>query len=56
MPDDVAKSAQHIAARYFEMWNTGDSSIATEILSPDWMDHAHPEVTGPSGQARSHRA
>jgi hypothetical protein len=29
------------------MWNTGDASIATEILSPEWVDHAHPEVTGP---------
>lgn len=47
MPDDIAKSAQQIAARYFEMWNTGDSSIAAEILSPDWVDHAHPEVAGP---------
>jgi hypothetical protein len=37
----------NIAARYFEMWNTGDSSIAAEILSPGWVDHAHPEVTGP---------
>jgi SnoaL-like domain len=47
VPSDVAPSPQEIAARYFEMWNTGDSSIATEILSPQWVDHAHPEVTGP---------
>ena len=37
----------NIAARYFEMWNTGDSSIAAEILSPGWVDHAHPEAGGP---------
>jgi hypothetical protein len=42
-----APSPRQIAARYFEMWNTGDSSIAGEILSPGWVDHAHPEVTGP---------
>jgi len=29
------------------MWNAGDSSIAAEILSPEWVDHAHPEVAGP---------
>lgn len=49
MNRDVHQSARHIAMRYFEMWNTGDSSIADEILSPDWIDHAHPEVTGPEG-------
>ena len=36
-------------ARYFEMWNTGESSIASGNLSPGWVDHAHPEVTGPDG-------
>lgn len=39
--------SREIAARYFEMWNTGDASIAAEILSPGWVDHAHPEVAGP---------
>jgi hypothetical protein len=42
-----APLSHQVAARYFEMWNTGDSSIAAEILSPGWVDHAHPEVTGP---------
>jgi ketosteroid isomerase-like protein len=37
---------RHVVARYFEMWNTGDSSVVSEILSPHWADHAHPEVTG----------
>src|SRR5690606_13531190 len=37
------------AARYFEMWNTGDTSIASQILHPDWIAHVHPEVTGPHG-------
>ncbi|MEV4536476.1 nuclear transport factor 2 family protein [Asanoa sp. NPDC049518] len=34
--------------RYFEMWNTGDTTIADQILHSDWIDHAHPEVTGPA--------
>ena len=34
--------------RYFDMWNTGDTAIADQILHPDWVDHAHPEVTGPT--------
>lgn len=49
MTSDNALSPQQIAARYFEMWNTGDASIASQILHPDWIDHAHPEVTGPHG-------
>ena len=47
MNSDAALSPRQIAARYFEMWNTGDSSIATKILHSGWIDHAHPEVTGP---------
>jgi hypothetical protein len=47
MSSDVARSSEEIAARYFEMWNTGDASIATEILNPEWVDHAHPEAVGP---------
>jgi hypothetical protein len=26
------------------MWNTGDVSIAPEVLSPRWVDHAHPDI------------
>jgi hypothetical protein len=43
----TAPVSHQIAVRYFEMWNTGDYSIPTEILSPAWVDHAYPEVTGP---------
>jgi len=49
MPDKVTQPSRHVVARYFQMWNTGDTSIAVEVLSPDWVDHAHPEVTGPKG-------
>jgi predicted SnoaL-like aldol condensation-catalyzing enzyme len=38
-----------VVARYFDMWNTGDTTAADKILHPDWVDHAHPEVTGPEG-------
>jgi len=34
--------------RYFDMWNTGDTAIADQVLHPDWVDHAHPEVIGPA--------
>jgi SnoaL-like domain len=41
--------ADSVVARYFHMWNTGDTTIAYQILHPDWIDHAHPEVAGPAG-------
>ncbi|MEK5643183.1 hypothetical protein BK138_02280 [Paenibacillus rhizosphaerae] len=40
---DVNKA---LVKRYLKMWNTGDVTIADEVLSPTWMDHAHPEVIG----------
>jgi predicted ester cyclase len=42
-----------IVARYFKMWNTGESAVAAEVLSADWLDHTHPEVTGPDGVRES---
>jgi ketosteroid isomerase-like protein len=42
--------------RYFDMWNTGDVSIAREVLSPSWVDHAHPEVDGIVGVEQTVRA
>ncbi|WP_327010430.1 ester cyclase [Dactylosporangium sp. NBC_01737] len=49
MGTQLQESSKSVVARYFEMWNSGDTSAATEILSRDWVDHAHPEVTGPDG-------
>jgi predicted ester cyclase len=43
------RSAEGVVARYFDMWNTGDTTIADHVLHPDWVDHAHPEVAGPAG-------
>jgi hypothetical protein len=45
-----------LVMRYFDMWNTGDTTIADQILHPDWTDHAHPEVTGPTAVKQAVRA
>ena len=42
--------------RYFDMWNTGDVSIAREVLSPHWVDHAHPEIDSIGGVEDAVRA
>ncbi|WP_084598764.1 ester cyclase [Actinoplanes subtropicus] len=44
----INRPASTSVMRYFDMWNTGDTAIADQILHPDWVDHAHPEVTGPA--------
>jgi predicted SnoaL-like aldol condensation-catalyzing enzyme len=36
-----------LVRRYMEMWNTGNVELADEVLASAWVDHAHPEVTGP---------
>jgi predicted SnoaL-like aldol condensation-catalyzing enzyme len=41
-----------LVLRYFEMWNTGDGSVADAVLGGTYLDHAHPEVLGPAA-ARS---
>jgi predicted SnoaL-like aldol condensation-catalyzing enzyme len=38
-----------LVRRYIEMWNTGNVELANDVLSPTWVDHAHPEVTSPEG-------
>jgi SnoaL-like domain len=45
--------ARSVVARYFDMWNTGDTTIADQILHPNWVDHAHPEIAGPAGVLRA---
>ncbi|MCX4851155.1 nuclear transport factor 2 family protein [Streptomyces sp. NBC_00893] len=52
MHTDSVPSHQ-VVRRYFQMWNTGDLSIAPQVLSPDWTDHAHPEVNGPADVQRA---
>jgi predicted ester cyclase len=49
----TAAPDKQLVARYFDMWNTGDVSAAPDIISQDWIDHAHPEVAGPTGVQRA---
>jgi predicted SnoaL-like aldol condensation-catalyzing enzyme len=37
-----------LVRRYFDMWNSGDGSVADAILGPTYLDHAHAEVIGPA--------
>ena len=46
-------TVDQLAARYFAMWNTGETHGIGDLLHPSWRDHAHPEVTGPDAVARS---
>src|SRR5579859_1996374 len=41
-----AEENKVIVKRYIEMWNTGNVALSDEVLAPDWVDYAHPEVTG----------
>jgi predicted SnoaL-like aldol condensation-catalyzing enzyme len=43
-----AESSTALVQRYFDMWNSGDGSVADSILGPTYLDHAHPEVLGPA--------
>lgn len=42
-----------LVRRYLEMWNTGNVELAEEVLASNWVDHAHPEVTGPESVKQS---
>jgi len=39
-------TSEHVVRQYFEMWNSGDQTLAEAVLSPDFVDFAHPEVKG----------
>jgi predicted SnoaL-like aldol condensation-catalyzing enzyme len=41
-----------LVQRYFDMWNSGEGSVADTVLGATYLDHAHPEVVGP-GALRS---
>ena len=47
------ESQKSIAQRYFETWNTGDITVLDQILAPNYVDHAHPEVIGVDGVKQS---
>jgi ketosteroid isomerase-like protein len=38
-----------VVLRYFDMWNSGDTTGIDDIIDPDWIDHAHPDIRGPGG-------
>jgi predicted SnoaL-like aldol condensation-catalyzing enzyme len=40
------ETSKAVVRRYFEMWNSGQVALADEVLSPDYVDHAHPEING----------
>ena len=45
--DSNIYSPRDLAEQYFTMWNTGDTTVASQILSAHWTDHSHPEVADP---------
>src|ERR1700761_2736249 len=47
--DPTANAAnESLVRRYFEMWNSGDGSVADAVLGPTYLDHALPDVLGPA--------
>ncbi len=50
MDSEVNKS---IVRRYVEMWNTGNVALASDVLAPTYIDHAHPEATSPESVKRA---
>jgi ketosteroid isomerase-like protein len=42
-------ASKALVRRYFAMWNTGDFDGVDQVLSPRYVDHAHPELVGPAG-------
>jgi len=37
-----------LVAQYFRIWNSGEVSQLPELISADWVDHAHPERRCPT--------
>jgi ketosteroid isomerase-like protein len=49
---EEAEASARLVRRYFEMWNTGEGTVADEVLGARYVDHAQPDVIGPAA-ARS---
>jgi predicted SnoaL-like aldol condensation-catalyzing enzyme len=47
-PAAEAEASTILVRRYFEMFNTGEGAVADEVLSRQYVDHAHPDVIGPA--------
>ena len=43
-----AAANEALVRRYFDMWNTGDGTVADAVVAATYLDHAHPEVIGPA--------
>jgi predicted SnoaL-like aldol condensation-catalyzing enzyme len=43
-----AAANESLVRRYYEMWNSGDASVASAVLCAAYLDHAHPETLGPA--------
>ncbi len=54
--DTTAEDTAALAARYFTMWDTGDTADIEALIAPHWVDHAHPEVSGPAAVAATVQA
>lgn len=48
LPLEKAEASATLVKRYFEMWNTGEGTVADEVLGPQYVDHAYPDVIGPA--------
>jgi len=48
LPLAEAEAGARLVRRYFEMWNTGEGTVADEVLDPRYVDHAQPDVIGPA--------
>jgi predicted SnoaL-like aldol condensation-catalyzing enzyme len=44
----ATEASESLVRRYFEMWNSGDGSVADAVLGPTYLDHALPDVLGPA--------
>ena len=51
-----AQANKALVQRYLEMWNSGNETLAAEILAPNWRDHNHPEITSLEGVKQALRA
>jgi ketosteroid isomerase-like protein len=50
--DDRNKS---LVRRYFDAWNNGDFDRLQQLLAARYVDHAHPELSGPADVAAAGR-
>ena len=47
MPEDE----KSVVAHYFRMWNDADTAHISELIGPDWVNHASPDQHSPADVA-----